>query len=264
MPSVNQESAADAPSSDRFRCESSDDFVEARIALQRVPFGMQLQSTIAEVSRLLDHSRQLLNRKIVLTRPSVNDGQVSHHVSSSKRVLCDREQFDSASPLANRLFFATETSVNHPKYAKRLRIARLLTHHLLDFGAGGHERGTRRSFVTAGACGETFIPGAGEPNILFANSIGRNRCKRAIASGGITLAQGELEPLLSKTACGSRILGNDGLNDRVHRFWVRARFEINPSSCNPRNHVAGHKRECVIQYCSHVCISTKQLISRRK
>src|SRR2546421_8941845 len=103
---------------------------------------MEPQPAIAEVPRLPDHSRQLLNGKIVLTRPGVDDGQVSHHVSSSKRVLRDRKQLNSASAFANRLFFATDTSVNHPKHAKRFSVVRLLTHHFLKDGAGGCERST--------------------------------------------------------------------------------------------------------------------------
>src|SRR4029077_16879813 len=102
---------------------------------------------------------------------------------------------------------------------------------LLDISAGGRERGTCCNHVTACACDETFVPSAWEPNVLLADSIRGHACERTVGSGGITVAQGKLEPLLNKTTRGCRILSNDRLNGDMQRFRICAPFEINGGAC---------------------------------
>src|SRR5262249_31869633 len=81
----------------------------------------------------------LLDRKIFLSCPRVDNAEILHYVGTVKCVLSQRAQFAGPTTLTNRVLFSPQTGVNQTEHAERRPVIRLFTHIALGFGTRGRK-----------------------------------------------------------------------------------------------------------------------------
>src|SRR6266567_4599682 len=86
------------------RCERGNDFLEARIATQRVPVRVKFEKAVAQGARDALHRRDLFNGAIFLTSPGVDLRQINGYVRPVDSVFGDWQQFTAATSRSERLF----------------------------------------------------------------------------------------------------------------------------------------------------------------
>src|SRR5262249_20897095 len=84
------------------------EFLKARIAAQRIPARVQTQFAIAQKSGRARCDGQLLEGKILLTSPCINEGQVFDQQSALYRIFADRQQLNRAPAFADRVLFVAK------------------------------------------------------------------------------------------------------------------------------------------------------------
>jgi hypothetical protein len=81
------------------RSKRGDNFLEARIATQRVPVRMEFEKAIAEGVRHALHRRDLFDGPILLTSPGIDLRQINGQVRAVDSVFGDGQQFTAATSL---------------------------------------------------------------------------------------------------------------------------------------------------------------------
>ena len=137
--------------SELLRRERGDDFVEARIAPQRIPERVQFQLAVAYPARNLSGDRQLLQGEVLLVRPCANVGKDFDYERTADCVSRDREKLNGPSSFAQRLFLASKSGVDQAEHAKRRSVIGLRTGHLFLLSAGKGKGRARRSRIPADA-----------------------------------------------------------------------------------------------------------------
>src|SRR5207244_12639097 len=124
-------------------CERGNDFLEARIATQRVPVRVKFEKAIAEGVRNALQRRDLFDGAIFLTSPCVDLRQINGYVRAVDSVFGDGQQFTAATSLSKCLFFSVEAGVDHAQQTEGGREVGLLFHSLFHFAARHSKGGTR-------------------------------------------------------------------------------------------------------------------------
>src|SRR5207249_6952496 len=103
------------------------DLVEAFVTAQRIP--ARIEKEIAVCDCIMPDSRkgrdffELLERAVVLAGPRVNQRQIGNQRWTVERVLGNRHEFDRLPCLADRLFFASKSSI---KFCNAREVVRIL------------------------------------------------------------------------------------------------------------------------------------------
>src|SRR5213078_3965849 len=84
------------------------DFLEARIATQRIPPWVKTQLTVAEVAGQLYGDLQLLQGQVLLASHRVNDREILNYSGTSNRIFGYWQELDCAPAFTDRVFFMAE------------------------------------------------------------------------------------------------------------------------------------------------------------
>src|SRR5882724_368100 len=103
------------------RRERGNDFLEARIATQRVPVRVKFEKAIAEAVRDALHRRDLFDGAIFLTSPGVDLRQINGYVRAVDSIFGDWQQSTAATSLSKCLFFPLEAGVDHAQQTEGSR-----------------------------------------------------------------------------------------------------------------------------------------------
>src|SRR5262245_9671556 len=98
--------------------ERGDDFLEARIATERVPKRQEFQLTVADRARAIAHTGKLLTGEAFVAYPGSNYRQILDYLHAADRVLFHRKKLNCARAFAKRFLFSPQTCVNQAKYAQ--------------------------------------------------------------------------------------------------------------------------------------------------
>src|SRR5262249_524449 len=94
------------------RGEGGDDFLEARVAAQRIPKRQQFQFAIADATGRADGAGKLFEGEAFFANPGSNHCQVMNHEGTIECVLFRRKKLDGAPSFAQRFFFPPKSSVD--------------------------------------------------------------------------------------------------------------------------------------------------------
>src|SRR5436190_10051314 len=75
----------------RFRCEGGDDFLEARVATQRVPLRIETELSIRRPGWKLAHYVQLFQGEILFAGECVDSGEIREQQHTIDGILCRRK-----------------------------------------------------------------------------------------------------------------------------------------------------------------------------
>src|SRR6266478_9887735 len=125
------------------RRKRGNDFLEARIATQRVPVRVKFEKAIAQGARGALQRRDLFDGAIFLTSPCVDLRQINGYIRAVDSVFGDGQQFTAATSLSKCLFFPLETGVDHAQQTEGGREVGLPFHGLFHFSARGGKGGSR-------------------------------------------------------------------------------------------------------------------------
>ena len=115
------------------RCERGDNFLETRVATQRIPVRVKFEKTVAEGVRDAFNRRDLFNGAIFVTDPSVSLRQIHDQECTVDGIFGYGQQFARALTLLYRLLFSIKASIDHCQQTKSSREIGLLFHYFLDF-----------------------------------------------------------------------------------------------------------------------------------
>jgi len=88
-----------------FRCERCDDFLEARVAPQRIPFRPELEKAVAQRVWEALHRGDLFDGEVFLANPGIDLRQINGEPYAVDGVLLDGQEFARATTLAECFFF---------------------------------------------------------------------------------------------------------------------------------------------------------------
>src|SRR4051794_3761719 len=76
-----------------FRCERRDDFVEASVAAERIPHGIQSELTVSQMPGNGSTPLKFFEREIFVAAPSIDSGKVSPQDGSIDRIFAQGKKF---------------------------------------------------------------------------------------------------------------------------------------------------------------------------
>src|SRR5439155_13729792 len=190
-----------------FRRKRGDDFLEARIAAQRIPGRVQFQLAVAKLAaREPGRDRQLLASEVFLTDPGSDDCEELNHPSAIDGIFCHGQKLNRPVTLAQGILFSPKSSVDHAKHAESGAVIGLCLHNLLLSSPGFCKSGVRRSRVTFHASKQAFIEGSAKLNGIRSGSFVTKDCEGASGSDGVVLAESQIKPGWGDALRGSRII----------------------------------------------------------
>src|SRR5438067_9465326 len=92
-----------------------DDFLEARIAAERVPEGVQFQGAVAQHERCLGSTQssfQLLQGKLLLARPRCRDREILKDETAVEYIFFQRRKRDRSTAFFQGQVFPPKSSVD--------------------------------------------------------------------------------------------------------------------------------------------------------
>ena len=135
-----------APIRGRFRFRSGEDFLETRIAPQRIPFPAQTQIGQCDVFRKIrpcdwagcgEEALDQGDRLFRFACEGINQGQICQCRCAMERVLTLRLEFDCATTFPEGILFPAEISVEQPRL--RWLFARILARRCSISGAAARK-----------------------------------------------------------------------------------------------------------------------------
>src|SRR6266487_6792842 len=88
-----------------FRRERGDDFLEAWIAAQGVPIGVETEFAISRPARAFANYVQLFQGEILLTGECVDSGEIREQQHTTDGILCRRKHVASGAALPDCFLF---------------------------------------------------------------------------------------------------------------------------------------------------------------
>src|SRR4030095_13330100 len=98
--------------------DGSDDFLEARLAAQRIPEGKQFQLTVADTARRTEDERKLFTGEIFVTNPRCDHREILDHVLANKCIFFHGKKLDRAPAFSQCLLFPAETGIDQTQHAQ--------------------------------------------------------------------------------------------------------------------------------------------------
>src|SRR6266436_2560038 len=146
--------------------EGGDDFLEARLAAQRIPPRHQFQFAIADVAGRLDDDGELFAGEIFLSKPRCNHCKVSDEVPADECFFLRRKKLKCATAFAQRFLFPAEASVDHTQHAPSRTKIRLRLHDFLLLCACSDKGQLCSALVVCHAGDEAFDKTTIELNLI--------------------------------------------------------------------------------------------------
>jgi hypothetical protein len=94
-----------------FRSERGNDFLEARIAAERVVPRQQFKATVSHPIRESRCFGKGLQGELFFAYPCGDNGRIVDHDGSVNRILFERRQLDSTSAFAQRFLLSAKTGI---------------------------------------------------------------------------------------------------------------------------------------------------------
>src|SRR5207249_2098869 len=227
---------------------------------------METQMSVAQMAaRQLRYLGQSFNCAILVARPRINDSQVLGQHRILDGAFAGGQQLDRALAFADGALLTSKSSINHTEGAESRCIVALIAHHLDELHSRVDKRGTSCRLIATEPGGKTLAPTAREWNVFVETPAptGRHGGQCALSCVGVALAERKKKPFDSENRRRVWILGQDRLNCRMQRFWICARFEINPGAPYPAGNVFRSYGKRVIQSRGHLLVAVQSLVSKR-